>query len=139
MPDISIIIPTKNESGCIGDTLRAVSQQLKRDRLSYEILVVDDASDDGTQEKAFAESRRDRGIRLIRHPAPHAFGYSLRDGVKLAKGKMLVVMMADLSDDPKYLKQMWRKMNEGSATVQQLGRRRTKSGGYDVIGGSRFL
>ena len=123
MPDISIIIPTKNESGCIGDTLRAVSQQLKRDRLSYEILVVDDASDDGTQEKALAESRRDRGIRLIRHPAPHAFGYSLRDGVKLAKGKMLVVMMADLSDDPKYLKQMWRKMNEGA----------------DVVAGSRFL
>ena len=123
MPDVSIIIPTKNESECIGETLRAVSGQLRRDRLSYEILVVDDASDDGTQAIVEKFYSHDKGIRLIRHPPPHAFGYSLRDGVKAAKGKMLVVMMADLSDDPKYLKQMWRKMNEG----------------HDVVSGSRFL
>lgn len=123
MVDVSIIMPTKNEAECIGETLRAVGGRLKKDGLSYEILVVDDDSSDGTQEEVEREAKRSRNIRLIRHPPPHCFGYSLRDGVKLAKGKMLVIMMADLSDDPKYLLHMWKRVNEG----------------YDVVGGSRFL
>lgn len=123
MVDVTILIPTWNEAECIGETLRAVSQQLKKDGLSYEILVVDDASTDGTQEIVIAARKRDKNICLIRHPAPHCFGYSVRDGVALARGKMLVILMADLSDDPKCILPMWKKMNEG----------------YDAIAGSRFL
>ncbi|MCX6772973.1 MAG: glycosyltransferase family 2 protein [Candidatus Micrarchaeota archaeon] len=123
MADLSIIIPTKNEAECIGKTLRAITEQLKRDALSYEILVVDDTSTDGTQDVVQKFYSHDKSVHLVRHGAPHAFGYSVRDGVKMARGKMLVIMMADLSDDPKYLKTMWKKFNEG----------------YDVVAGSRFL
>lgn len=123
MPDVTIIIPTWNEAECIGQTLRAVSEQLKRDSLSYEILVVDDDSTDGTQGEVQKFYAHDKSVHLVRHPAPHSFGNSVRDGVKMARGKMLVIMMADLSDDPKYLKPMWDRLNQG----------------YGIVAGSRFL
>ena len=123
MADVSIIIPTKNEAECIGETLRTVTEQLKSDSLSYEILVVDDDSTDGTQDVVQEFYAHDKGVHLVRHPAPHCFGYSVRDGVKMANGEMIVIMMADLSDDPKYLKPMWDRMKQG----------------YDIVIGSRFL
>ncbi len=123
MADVSIIIPTKNEAGCIGETLQKTAQQLRKDGLSYEILVVDDASSDGTQGIVRKFSAKDRCVRLVAHPPPHAFGYSVRDGIRLARGKAVAIMMADLSDDPRFLLPMWQKLQEG----------------YDAVLGSRFL
>ncbi len=123
MPQISVIIPTWNEGENIEITLEKVSSQLAQDNLSYEILVIDDDSKDGTQEKVQKFSLSNSSIRLIKHPPPRSFGYSVRDGIQLAKGELSVILMADLSDDPKFIKEMWTKYKEG----------------FDVIVGSRFL
>ena len=123
MPQISVIIPTWNEGENIETTLRKVSSQLEQDKLSYEILVMDDDSKDGTQEIVQKLSNLNLAIKLIKHPPPRSFGYSVRDGIQLAKGELSVILMADLSDDPKFIKEMWSKYKEG----------------YDVIVGSRFL
>ena len=123
MTDVTVILPTRNEAECIGETLRRTAAELRRAGLSYEILVVDDESTDGTQEIVEKASAQDAGIALVRHPAPHSFGFSVRDGIGQANGEMCVIMMADLSDDPKFIPEMWKKFLEGC----------------DVIVGSRFL
>ncbi|MCX8175211.1 MAG: glycosyltransferase family 2 protein [Candidatus Micrarchaeota archaeon] len=123
MTDITIILPTKNEAGCISKTLERLAQELSPSGLDYEVLVVDDESTDGTQEAVEKFAQKDSRVRLIRHPAPHGFGYSVRDALQAAKGRLAVIMMADLSDDPAFIPPMWEKHKEG----------------YDVVVGSRFM
>lgn len=120
---LSILIPTWNESECVKNTLKKISTQLEKDELSYEILVVDDNSDDGTREIVCKLSESNPRIKLIDHQPPRSFGHSLKYGIQLAKGDLSVIAMADLSDDPKFIKEMWKKYKEG----------------YGVIVGSRFL
>ena len=122
-PDITILLPTRNEAECIGKILAATAAELERHRLSYEILVLDDESEDGTQKIAQSAASKNAKIALVRRQPPHAFGYAIRDGIRRARGRLTVVMMADLSDDPAFIAPMWKKFNEG----------------YQVIVGSRFV
>ncbi len=122
-PDISIIIPTWNEAESISGTLEKICTQLKSDALSHEILVMDDNSSDGTEKIVSRLTKKYPEIKFIAHAPPRSFGYSLRDGIKMARGKMAVIMMADLSDDPAAIRTMWEKYRQG----------------YDFIVGSRFI
>lgn len=123
MPQVSLILPTRNEAECITATLTSITSQLGADGLDYEVLVMDDESRDGTQALVESFSRENPAIRLVRRKPPYGFGYSIRDGVALSRGKLIVVMMADLSDDPAFVKDMWARFNDG----------------YDVVVGSRFI
>ncbi len=123
MVQLSIIIPTWNENEIIEKTINSISSSLEKDNLEYEILVMDDESNDGTVKIVQSLSLKNPKIQLIKHQPPRSFGYSIKDAIQLAKGELSVIMMADLSDDPKYLKEMYQKYKEG----------------YLVIVGSRFL
>ncbi len=121
--DLTVVIPTWNEAANIGNALAQATSVLEKAGISYEILVMDDASRDGTDKVVddFAKSRP--AVRFIAHPPPAGFGYSIRDGVRMAKGDAVAIMMADLSDDPAYLPEMLARIKEGC----------------DVVVGSRFL
>ncbi|MFA5049581.1 MAG: glycosyltransferase family 2 protein [Candidatus Micrarchaeia archaeon] len=123
MIQLSIIIPTWDEEGNIENTINSIALTLEKDNLAYEILIVDDNSSDKTIEIVNKLSQKNSNIRLIRHQPPRSFGYSIRDGIQLSNGELIVIMMADLSDDPRYLKEMYFKYKEGNS----------------VIVGSRFL
>jgi len=121
--DLTVVIPTWNEAANIGKALGQATAALEKAGVSYEILVMDDASKDGTDRVVNDFAKNKPSVRFIAHPPPAGFGYSIRDGIKMAKGDSVVVMMADLSDDPQCLPEM-------------LARIR---GGCDVVVGSRFL
>ena len=63
MPDISVIIPAYREEKVIGGVVQKVRQVIDATGKSYEIIVVDDGSDDGTA----AEAQKS-GARVISHP-----------------------------------------------------------------------
>jgi glycosyltransferase involved in cell wall biosynthesis len=86
MATISIIIPAFNEEDGIGPVL----DDLKRVASFHEIIVVDDGSDDKTGSIA-----RDRGARVVRHPACMGYGRSLKDGIRAATGDIIVITDAD--------------------------------------------
>jgi dolichol-phosphate mannosyltransferase len=122
-PQVSVIIPTYNESECIAGTLRAVAGALSEAGLEYELLVVDDSSTDGTQQEVGRLALQDGRVRLLERPSPRSFGGSVMDGMRIARGQLSVIVMADLSDDPKIIPEMHKKFLEGA----------------DVVVGSRFL
>lgn len=91
-PELSIVVPTWNEAETIGPLIAAL---LARDDLpaALEILVVDDASTDGTAERVRAF--RDPRVRLVEHPGPRDLTASVLFGARQARGALCVVMDAD--------------------------------------------
>jgi glycosyltransferase involved in cell wall biosynthesis len=88
--DVTILIPAFNEEEAIGKVIeetRAVMQEVSD---SYEILVVDDGSQDRTAQMAEAV-----GARVIRHPENRGSGASRKTGIRAARGDRIVMVDAD--------------------------------------------
>jgi dolichol-phosphate mannosyltransferase len=97
---LSIVIPARNEAGNIGKTVDALRERLRREGIDYEILVVDDDSRDATCAEVEARAASDPGVRLERNTGAHGFGRAVRYGLERFTGDAVVIVMADLSDDP---------------------------------------
>jgi len=95
IPEVSIIIPAYREEDGIADVLERVRGIMDVRGGSYEIVVVDDGSDDATAEKA-GES----GARVISHPYNIGNGAAIKTGVRNAQGEILVMLDGDGQHDP---------------------------------------
>ncbi len=88
--DLSLIIPAYNEEKSIAAVVEDIKYILSSLDLTYEILVVDDGSDDQTVEEAVRS-----GARVISHPDNLGNGASIKTGIRNARGKLLLMMDAD--------------------------------------------
>jgi dolichyl-phosphate beta-glucosyltransferase len=104
-PRISIVIPVFNESSRIADSLSKVREFLGKTSLSFEILVVNDGSTDGTAEIVRRFERE--GVRLIHHAENRGKGHSVRSGVLEAFGTYVLFTDADLSTPIDELRKMY--------------------------------
>lgn len=103
-PDLSIIIPAKNEAAVIGDVVASV-------RAVYadaEILVVDDGSTDET-----AALATQSGARVISHPMSLGNGAAIKNGARAATGKLLVMMDGDGQHKAEDIPALIGKLDEG--------------------------
>ena len=120
---LSVVIPAHQEELSLGACLDGLTAALQRHRIPYEIVVVDDASTDGTARVARERAEADPAIRSIRRSPPAGFGRAVRAGLAAARGDVVVIYMADLSDHPDDVVAYYRKIEEG----------------YDCVFGSRFV
>lgn len=91
MPEISLIIPAYNEAAVIAQTVEDADDFLKTHFSSYEVIVVDDGSTDGTAFLALSK----RKAKVISYLPNQGKGYAIRRGVHAAKGKYIFYMDAD--------------------------------------------
>jgi dolichol-phosphate mannosyltransferase len=120
---LSVLIPARNEVDSIAGTLQDVLDVLDRERIEYEVLVVDDGSSDGTA--AFVEQvhAADERVRTIRSHYGGGFGLAVRAGLDHFTGDAVALVMADGSDDPEDIVRYYRLLEDG----------------YDCAFGSRFI
>lgn len=125
--DISIVVPTYNESQALGDLCRAVQQAMAQTDLTYELVVVDDNSPDGTADRA-RELAQDYPIQVLQRAGKLGLSSAVLDGWKISKGEFLAVTDADLSHDPTVIPSMVASMRQGGAEVA-VGSRYIPGGG----------
>ena len=97
VPHLSIIIPSYNEELRLPSTLERIAAYLSTYAHEAEVLVVDDGSEDGTA--AVAESYRSKilTLRVISNGVNRGKGYSVRQGIEEARGRIALFTDADLS------------------------------------------
>jgi dolichyl-phosphate beta-glucosyltransferase len=114
---LSLIIPAYNEEQRLGPSLAKILHYLKKSRLKFEVLVVDDGSSDGTVALVQALLRREKSLKLIRNPRNLGKGASVKAGVARAKGSAILFSDADLSTPIQELPRLMKKLDEGFAVA----------------------
>ncbi|MFQ5515807.1 MAG: glycosyltransferase family 2 protein [Myxococcota bacterium] len=116
---LSVVIPVYNEA----ETVEKVIRKVASTPLPVEILVVDDASTDGTAE-ILERLKGEFGLRIFRHERNRGKGAALKLGFQNATGTAVIVQDADLEYDPGDFMRLMRPIVDGEA---------------DVVFGSRFI
>ena len=124
---LSIVIPARDEEGCIAATVEHLHLELRLQKVPHEILVVDDGSSDRTFAILEALQAHIPELRPLRNAGDHGFGRAVVVGLDHMRGDAAVVMMADESDDCRDVARYWHKLNEGWDCV--FGSRFVKGGG----------
>ena len=101
---ISVVLPAKNESGAIGQTI----ERIKQLNIAHEIIVVNDGSTDQT--KQVAESA---GAKVVSHPYSKGNGAAIKTGARTATGDIIVFMDADGQHDPQDIPRLIEKIERG--------------------------
>lgn len=99
MPAISVILPVRNAVTTIGRAVASVQAQTARD---WELVVIDDGSNDGTREWLQGAARSDSRIRLLGQPA-HGLVPALNAGLAAARGELIARMDGDDACHPERL------------------------------------
>ena len=124
MPELSVVISALNEQKTVKNVLRKILQVFDNHKIDGEIVFLDNYSTDKTGKLADEVARRDRRVRVIhRINGPNKdLGSSLKEGLKKAKGKYMLIMDCDMSHSPEEIPNLLKHKNEA-----------------DIIVGSRFI
>jgi glycosyltransferase involved in cell wall biosynthesis len=110
-----VIIPAYNEGRVIGQTLASACAALKD--LSFELVVVDDGSQDATNALVQHASRTDPRIVPIRYDLNRGKGHALRRGFEQARGERVAFLDADLDLHPRLLVELMTVMDDTGVDV----------------------
>jgi len=97
---ISIVIPLLNEEESLSELYQWLTKVLTINRLSYEIIFVDDGSTDGSWRVIMQLAEKDAQVRGIRFLRNYGKSQALHAGFKAAEGEVVITMDADLQDSP---------------------------------------
>jgi len=99
MLDLSIIIPCYNEEKNLEETIKRISLP----EVSFEIIIVNDGSEDKTKEVAQKIIEENKNVKLINTPKNRGKTLALKEGLLKAQGEIIIIQDADLTVAPEYL------------------------------------
>jgi dolichol-phosphate mannosyltransferase len=120
---LSIVIPARDEEGCIRSTVEHLHLELVLHNIEHEIVVVDDGSQDATWQILTDLCGHIPQLHPVQNNGAHGFGRAIIAGLDAMRGDAVVIMMADESDDSRDVVRYWQALNQG----------------YDCVFGSRFI
>jgi dolichol-phosphate mannosyltransferase len=120
---LSVVMPAQNEEGSVGTTVEGVVAALEREQVDYEVIVVNDDSEDSTEAVVNAIGADNPRVRCHRSHYERGFGMAIRAGLDVFEGDSVAIVMADASDNPEDLVRYHRILEAG----------------WDCAFGSRFV
>jgi dolichol-phosphate mannosyltransferase len=130
-PALSVVIPCYNEESTLARCVERVIQTCGS-RMEIEIIIVDDASRDGSASVADRLASTDSHVRVLRHATNSGKGAALRTGFAHARGDFVAIQDADLEYDPADLPALVEPLISGQADVV-IGSRFTSGGAHRVL------
>ena len=118
--DISVIVPLYNETESLPELVAWIRRVMEANGWTYEILMVDDGSTDGSWNTVRALSKENPAIHGISFRRNYGKSAALYEGFAAAKGDVVITMDADLQDSPDEIPELYRMIQEE---------------GYDVVSG----
>ncbi len=98
--DLSVVIPLYNEKESLPELVEWISRVMKENDFSYEIILVDDGSNDGSWQWIAENSLRDNRVKGIKFRRNYGKSAALNTGFAQAQGDVIITMDADLQDSP---------------------------------------
>lgn len=128
-PDVSVVIPVRNEAGNLAPLIAEIEGALSG-RHAFEVIVVDDGSDDGSGQEIEALAAGQAWVRHLRHSASCGKSAAVKSGVTAARAPVIVMMDGDGQNDPAFIPAFLARMAEvgercGLVHGQRLGRKDT--------------
>ncbi len=120
---LSVVIPARDEEGCIRSTVEHLHLELNLHQVPHEIVVVDDGSSDTTWQILNSLREHIPELHPVQNTGLHGFGRAIICGLDNMQGDAVVIMMADESDDSRDAVRYWQILHQG----------------YDWVFGSSFI
>lgn len=123
LPEYSIVIPAHNEEGNITSFVQRIIKVAQENKLAYEIIAVDDVSNDDTGKLLDGLSEKYPQIKVIHRTGSNGPGNAERAGFAVSRGKWIITLDSDLSHRPEEIPEFINKTKQG----------------FDFVIGSRFV
>lgn len=117
---LSLVIALLNERASLPELLTQIQEVCERERYHYEVILIDDGSEDGSWDYIAAKNREDKRIKGIRFLRNYGKSAALNEGFKHAQGMVVLTMDADLQDSPAEIPSLYQMVVEE---------------GYDMVSG----
>ncbi len=114
---LSVIIPLYNEEESLNPLANEIRKALKPVNISYEVIFVDDGSDDNSLKILKEICRTDKRFKFLSFRKNYGKSAALQTGFRNVSGDVVVTMDADLQDDPNEIHSLLKKLQEGSDLV----------------------
>src|SRR6266536_2362232 len=118
--DISVIVPFLDEAESLPELAEWIQRVADQNNLSYEIIMVDDGSSDGSWQVVEGLSKKNSYIKGIKFQRNYGKSAALNEGFRAAEGDVVITMDADLQDSPDEIPELRRMILEN---------------GYDLVSG----
>lgn len=118
--DISVVVPLYNEDESLQELVSWIDRVMSENQFTYEVILVDDGSTDGSWRVIEELSARNPAVRGIRFRRNHGKSAALFCGFEASRGEVVITMDADLQDSPDEIPELFRMIREE---------------GYDMVSG----
>jgi len=120
MYDISVVIPAYNEAESLPELCAWIRRVMQENHFSYEIVIVDDGSNDNTWQAIEQIAQSEPHLQAISFNRNYGKSAALHTGFQHAQGSVVITMDADLQDDPEEIPELYRMITQE---------------GYDLVSG----
>lgn len=137
-PQLSIVAPIFNEEGSVPELYRRVRTALDDESKSWELILVDDGSTDGSAKAIEALARKDRRVRPVVFARNFGHQIAVTAGLDHARGEAAVIIDADLQDPPELIPELMRRWKEGYEVVYAVRTERAGESWFKTMTASLF-
>lgn len=137
-PIYSVIAPVFNEHECLPEFYKRISAVMDSTKSSWELLLVDDGSSDGSTQIILDHAKKDARIRPLIFARNFGHQIAVTAGMDYALGKAVIVIDADLQDPPEVILELIAKWNQGYQVAYAVRRKREGESWFKLATASFF-
>jgi polyisoprenyl-phosphate glycosyltransferase len=137
-PFLSVIVPLYNEELVIRDMYRRLTNVLDGNQIDYEVILINDGSQDGTLRFAKQLCETDKRIKLLSLSRNFGHQIAITAGMDTVSGQIAVIIDADLQDPPEVILPMIEKWREGCQVVYGVRKERKGESSFKLLSAALF-